>query len=289
MDRRTFALTASGFGLIAVCYGLARFAFGLFLPAIATDLALSPSFSGFISSGSFFGYCLAIVVSAGLTERFGPRLVASLAGCVATIGILGIALAPGGTTLALAVLFAGTSTGFASPPLAAAVVQRVAADRQDRANTLINAGASGGVALSAPAALILDDNWRLAFAIFATAALIQTLAVILSTPRSGPTSDGRSKGLPSFNDDVKRLFVAAFLMGAASTAVWTFGGELTRRTLGWTSAEVGIFGSPSASSAFQAAPAAIFSDASASTRCTALFCLRWRGEASPSRWRQIRQ
>ncbi|MDZ5696114.1 MFS transporter [Chelativorans sp. M5D2P16] len=239
MDRRAFGLTASGFGLIAVCYGLARFAFGLFLPAIAVDLSLSASFSGLISGGSFFGYCLAIVVSAALTERFGPRFVAGLAGCVATIGILGIASAPGGVTLAAAVLFAGMSTGLASPPLAAAVSQRVVTNLQDRANTLINAGASGGVALSAPAALILGSDWRLAFAIFVGVALIETVIIILITPRAATGSGDHPRGLPALNDDVKRLFAAAFLMGAASTAVWSFGGELTRRSLGWSSAEIG--------------------------------------------------
>ena len=34
--------------------------------------------------------------------------------------------------------------------------------------------------------------------------------------------------------------IAAFLMGAASTAVWSFGGELTARSLGWTGARIGI-------------------------------------------------
>ncbi len=68
-------LGAAGFGLIAVCYGFARFAFGLFLPQIDTDLALTPTLSGFISGGSFLGYCLAIILSAYLTERIGARAV----------------------------------------------------------------------------------------------------------------------------------------------------------------------------------------------------------------------
>ena len=40
---------ATGFGLIAVCYGFARFAFGLFLPQIDGALALGPAVSGVIS------------------------------------------------------------------------------------------------------------------------------------------------------------------------------------------------------------------------------------------------
>ena len=76
-------LGAAGFGLIAVCYGFARFAFGLFLPQIDTDLALTPTLSGFISGGAFLGYCLAIILSAYLTERIGARAVAIGAALVA--------------------------------------------------------------------------------------------------------------------------------------------------------------------------------------------------------------
>jgi len=67
---------ATGFGLIAVCYGFARFAFGLFLPQINADLSLSSTLSGLISGGSFLGYCIAIVLSALLTDRFGARSIA---------------------------------------------------------------------------------------------------------------------------------------------------------------------------------------------------------------------
>ncbi|MEQ8966268.1 MAG: MFS transporter [Azospirillaceae bacterium] len=239
MSGRSLALTVSGFALIATCYGLARFAFGLFLPAISVDLALSPSFGGVISGGSFLGYCLAIIVSAGMTERFGPRFVAGLAGCVATLGMVGIALAPGGVALGAAVLFAGTSTGLASPPLAAAVARRVAPERRDTVNTIVNAGASGGVALSAPAALALGNDWRLAFTIFAGIALLETVAVLLTTPGPGNAPARGARGLPAMSGDLWRLVIAALFMGAASTAVWSFGGELARRGLGWTSADVG--------------------------------------------------
>ncbi|MCP1326902.1 MFS transporter, partial [Halomonas sp. 707D4] len=82
-----------GFGLIAVCYGFARFAFGLFLPQIDAALSLSSTLSGLISGGSFLGYCVAILLSAYLTERAGPRFVALLASLVAALGMTGIAFA----------------------------------------------------------------------------------------------------------------------------------------------------------------------------------------------------
>lgn len=140
-------IAAIGFGMIAVCYGCARFAFGLFLPQIDAELGLGPGLSGVISGGSFAGYCAAIIVSAVLTERLGAKAVAMGAAVVACVGMLGIALAPSAGWLAVAVIVAGASTGLASPPMAAAVAAGVRPKVQDGVNTAINAGTSAGVAL----------------------------------------------------------------------------------------------------------------------------------------------
>ncbi|MCB1884578.1 MAG: MFS transporter, partial [Geminicoccaceae bacterium] len=80
-------LTGTGFALIAVAYGLARFAYGLFLPRLREDLGIGPALSGAIGGGSFLGYCAAIVASALLTGRFGPRPVAVAAGAVAALAV----------------------------------------------------------------------------------------------------------------------------------------------------------------------------------------------------------
>ncbi|MGK7754203.1 MULTISPECIES: MFS transporter [unclassified Roseovarius] len=229
---------AIGFGLIAVCYGFARFAFGLFLPQIDSDLGLGPSVSGIISGGSFAGYCIAIVASAVLTERIGARAVAVAAAIVAAAGMAGIALAPSPLILAIAVVVAGSSTGLASPPMAAAVAAAVRKSRQDLTNTVINAGTSAGVALSGPIALAIAGQWRLAFGAFTAVAVVLALAAAVSLPASrGGQGAG---GLPPMNGPVVRLISASFLMGAASTALWSFGGQLVSQQLGWGPTGTGI-------------------------------------------------
>lgn len=227
---------AIGFGLIAVCYGFARFAFGLFLPQIDADLGLGPGLSGVISGGSFAGYCAAIIVSAALTERLGARAVAVGAAVVASVGMLGIALAPTAGWLAAAVIVTGASTGLASPPMAAAVAAAVRSKLQDGVNTAINAGTSAGVALSGPIALLMAGQWRLAFAGFAAAAA--GLAVAASTL---PSARGDAQaGLPRPSAALIRLILAAFLTGAASTAIWSFGAQFVANAgLLWTCIGVG--------------------------------------------------
>ncbi|WP_447554567.1 MFS transporter [Vreelandella sp. EE22] len=231
-------LGTCGFGLIAVCYGFARFAFGLFLPQIDAELALSSSVSGFISGGSFLGYCIAIVASAYLTERLGPRLVAIGAALVAGLGMAGIVMATSAWWLAGAVMLAGSSTGLASPPMAEAVGRVVAPKRQGLTNTVINAGTGAGVVLSGAIALWMED-WRLAFAGFAATAFVLSLAVAFSVP-GGKGEQVAKAGLPSLNRLLVRLIVAAFLMGAASTAVWSFGGTLLALRLDWGSTGSGL-------------------------------------------------
>ncbi|MGX1097000.1 MFS transporter [Amorphus sp. MBR-141] len=232
-------LGAAGFALIAVTYGLARFAFGLFLPAIRDDLSMSATVGGVIAGGSFLGYCLAIVLSAWLTERWGPRPVATAAGAVATVGLALIAAAPNAAVLAAAVLLAGSSTGLASPPLAAAVATALPSGLRDSVNTIINAGTSAGLALSGPAALFLGGSWRGCYALFALAAALVTFSIWMSVPaRAGGQSFARPH-VPAWSADLGRLVAACLLTGAASTAVWTFGGDLASRNLGWSSQQVG--------------------------------------------------
>lgn len=237
---REWRLGVTGFGLIAVCYGFARFAFGLFLPQIDADLALPDAVGGLIAGGSFLGYCLAIVVAAQLTERLGARTVAFAAASVAMLGMLGISLAPSAFWLAAAVLLAGVSTGLASPPMAAAVAAIVQPQRQDGTNTLINAGTSAGVILSGPVALMFGAEWRLAYGVFAAAACVLAMLAVLHVPRTSAPPAQAHAGDALFSATLKRLVAASLLMGAASTALWSFGSEIVAQRLGWQSAGAGL-------------------------------------------------
>lgn len=226
-----FRIGATGFGLIALCYGFARFAFGLFLPQIDAELKLGPSLSGVISGGSFAGYCIAIIAAAALTERFGARTVAIAAALLAAIGMAGIALAPSPALLAVAVIVAGASTGLASPPMAAAVAAAVRAERQNATNTIINAGTSAGVALSGPIALAVNGQWRATFAVFAGMAVMLAIGAAFALPPSRGTRS--PAGLPSITRPLGCLIIATFMTGMASTAIWSFGGQLVAQGLGW--------------------------------------------------------
>lgn len=235
--RQALWLTGAGLSLIAVCYGLARFAYGLFVPAFRAEFALDAGTAGGIASGSYVSYCIAIIASTILTPRFGGRAIAAAGGIIATVGVLIVAVAPTAGVLAAGVLIAGSSTGVASPPLAHAVALTVQVPIRNRTQTVINAGTGVGVAIAGPIALLTHEHWRPAWVVFAIVCALVTVWVLFTVP-SGPTkrsSTGTVEALiarPLLPTGSGRLVAAALLMGAASSAVWTFGRDVLSNTGG---------------------------------------------------------
>ena len=64
---QTRGLTAAGLAIVAVTYGLARYCFGLFLPEIRQEFALSPETVGLIAGLSYLGYLAATFVGSWLS------------------------------------------------------------------------------------------------------------------------------------------------------------------------------------------------------------------------------
>jgi predicted MFS family arabinose efflux permease len=236
---RDVRLAAAGLSLIAVCYGLARFAYGLFLPALTEEFGLDGTVAGAIASSSYIGYCVAIVVATAATAWWGPRPVAVAAGIAAAAGTGLIAAAGSTGVLAVGVVVAGSSTGLASPPLADAVARWVTAERTDRVQTAVNAGTGLGVMVSGPVALLAAQNWRLAWFVFALTAAVVTVWIAVTIPRQDSAADGsRQALLPArwFPRGSVRLLTAATLLGAGSAAIWTFGRDIAISSGGVSSA-----------------------------------------------------
>lgn len=233
-------LVAPGLAMIAVTYGLARFAYGLFLPEMRQAFSLSEAVLGLIGAGSYVGYCFAIIIALVFTSRTGPRFMVVVAGAVAVVGMTAVAGAPATWVLALGVLAAGSSSGLASPPMSEAVARSIRPGLQDRANTLINSGTSIGVALSGPAALLLAEQWRLAWAAFASIGLLVLVwntRVMPPKAVSGGSLDETEAGeVPRLSvryligAKSVLLYAAATGVGFASAAYWTFSRDLVVQT-----------------------------------------------------------
>ncbi len=225
-------LVAAGFALTALSYGLARFAYGLLLPQIRADLSLSATAAGWIGGSAFAAYCLGIVFAFLVGERLGARALAMSAGSAATIGMALVALAPNTWVLGTAITLAGVSTGLTSPPLASAVAQRFDNETRPNANGMINSGTAAGIVFSGLAAMTVAGAWRELYALFVLIGGAVTLWLWFAMPSGATERNPRGLSLTTLTrPGLLGLCVSAFLMGASSTAIWTFGADILRDAL----------------------------------------------------------
>ncbi|WP_314647049.1 MFS transporter [uncultured Microbacterium sp.] len=252
-------LAAAGLSLIAVCYGLARFAFGLFTPAFRAAFGLDAAAIGLIAALGYAAYCVGVGAATFGTPRWGARSVAVAAGLLATAGTIIVGSSADAVTLGIGAAIGGASTGVASPALADAVAKGVTPARRDRVQSVINAGTGLGVLVAGPIALLLLDQWRVAWFVFAGLAAATTLWAAVAVPagrttptgiRAAPpearaesaaarTSPDTSRGIPGARTRALRLPLASLLLGAGSGAVWTFGQDALAASLGRPLATVG--------------------------------------------------
>jgi len=232
--RSSTALALTGFSLIAATYGMARFSWGLMLPAISSDIPFTPQQAGLLSACSFAAYCFTILTSAALTDRYGTRVTALLASLSATAGLLLLASASSVLMLAAGLFIAGLSSGLASPALAAAVSHRIPAARQPRINTLINAGTSAGIILTVVILSMLPGGWRAACLLFALLSLFCVLPVIrvLKDQAAERTSRVRHWQQRLYRRAMRQLMGIALTSGLVSAAWWSFGSALLRQHVG---------------------------------------------------------
>lgn len=241
----TLAVALLGSGIIAITYGLARFVFGLFLPAIRRDLGLDATGAGIIGALPYVSFVGAILIGPAVCRRLGPRRAGGLAAGLAAAGLAAIANAPGVMVLGAGAAVCGISTGFSSPVMAQAVDRAVRPDLRGRVNAVHNAGTSLGVALAMPALAWFMGAWRSAYMAFAVLAAVAALAALTYLPgRSATkTAPGRNERPAPVSDAqwraIARLSALAGSMGLVSSIFWIFAPDLVIRQGGLSTGDSG--------------------------------------------------
>ena len=219
---------ASGTGLIAATYGLVRLAYGLFLPDVQAKLRLDTSEAGLISAGASVAYCLAALIGLVVVSRHSRSLVVAAA-LTASSGAAGMAASHHTTAFAMFAILGSAGGGLASPGLVCIVRRNVTAETNDRSQARVNAGTGPGLVAAGVLALMLLPNWRQAWSCVAVFTIVVAAAVlILDRGRDHDDAEGGGQIVPSWSWFVahQHVIVAAFLMGAASSAVWNYGRTL---------------------------------------------------------------
>jgi len=244
------SLAILGSALIALSFGLSRFAFGLFVPTIRESLLLSPTIIGLVAAQAYTGFALASVFASRLAARFGARRLASAATVSLCAGLLMIALAQGAWLLALGVLLCGIGTGLMMPALAVAVRTVVHPHRQGRMNAMLNAATGAGIVLAVMAVFGLGEAWRAAYLVFLVLGMIVLAAAWALLPdNEAPVRHDYERFELGRAGVFIRLAVLAFGMGVVSSVYWVFApdllvarGELSGGGAAWLWLAVGIFG-----------------------------------------------
>jgi predicted MFS family arabinose efflux permease len=232
-------LLAAAFALTAVSYGLARFAFGLLLPQIRSELSLDIGTTGWIGSSAFVAYCIGVCITFALNRACSPRAIAVAAGLASTIGMVIITLSTSGVVLGLGVALAGLSTGLTSPPLATAVSLQFDDVHRPKANAIINAGTAAGIVLSGLASLLAFGGWRELYILFSVISCAVAVWVLYAVPATHERTASEPMSFAIFKrPGMLALCTGSFLMGLSSTAIWTFGGSLLRDEFNFTQTDI---------------------------------------------------
>jgi len=128
------SLSSTGFAvfgaaLIAISYGLARFAFGLFVPQIRDELALTPDLIGIIGALPLISFLLATAIAPYVTNRLGARYTAALSGLFGVSGLALISQASDAIMLSAGAFSCGICTGLMMPALTAGMQAMVKRSR----------------------------------------------------------------------------------------------------------------------------------------------------------------
>jgi CP family cyanate transporter-like MFS transporter len=211
------------------------------LPALQADLRLSHSVAGLVATIPVLCQGLFAPVAAVVAAWFGTRR--AVGACLVAICVFGLgrATSSGSLTLLGWTLLVGIGIGVAGAILPIAVKERFA-DRPATATGIYAGGIQVGAAVSAATAVPIAAHWggwRGAFAVFALAAALSSVAWLLAVPREPRLQRSRAAiGLP-WRSGTVWLLVAMFGLQAmpyyglnAWLPAWLQG-------LGWTAAGTG--------------------------------------------------
>lgn len=215
---------------IAVTFGLARYGYGLLLPDIRSDLAMTAGTAGLISSAAYLSYLAANIGVVWVITRWGPRVAVGGAAALAVVGMSVIASAGTVLSLSTGVLVAGAAAGMAFPPYAEIVAEEVPAAQRNVVWSAISSGTGWGVALAGPIAIVAGDRWRLAWLAFVALAIGAGVAAVWFAPARGKNGARRPQLSPDWFlcPKSRPLLISAVLVGTGSSVWWAFSVDALR-------------------------------------------------------------
>lgn len=230
--KRTFSFSISppiplvlaATALIAATYGLVRFAYGLLLPEMRSELGFDAATAGGVSAGASLAYCLGAVAGFVLASR-AARVLVLAAGATAGAGSLGMALSHELVPFSIAAVVSSVGAGLASPALVDVLRRGVRPGLQARAQTIVNSGTGPGLVGAGALALTLLPDWRTVW-IVATVLVVAAALTVAALDSAAPRRETPTALSTAWVRAHRGPILAAALLGAGSAGVWNFGRTL---------------------------------------------------------------
>ncbi len=187
-------IVAIGFLIIFACIGLARYAYTMLLPSMQAGLELPYDRMGFIGTGNFCGYLLAVILAPRLIRRFRPRAVIGGGLALLSLALFGIGLSSGFIAPLSLYFIVGIGTGCANIPTMALISHWFRSDRRGTAAGLMIAGNGAAIMLAGwlvPRLNLLygTNGWRGGWLLLGSIALAVT-ALSIWLVRNHPSEMG---------------------------------------------------------------------------------------------------
>jgi MFS family permease len=112
-----WVIVATGTLSIVACLGFGRFALGMLLPSMASSLKLSYSQIGFISTGNFVGYLVAVLFCGQIAGRIGSRRLIAAALVVIGASMALISRSGGFSAVLILYFITGLGSGASNVPV----------------------------------------------------------------------------------------------------------------------------------------------------------------------------
>jgi MFS family permease len=175
----------AGVGLLAIlaCLGIGRFSLGMLLPSMGASLGLTYAQMGFVSTGNFVGYLLAVLACGALVRRLGARVVIFLALVIVGVTLLALSRAESFAAALVLYVLTGVGSGAANVPTMGLVSQWFTRRLRGRAAGVMVIGSGFAIMLSG--ILIPEINarwgaagWRYGWAVLGLIVVVIALVAV---------------------------------------------------------------------------------------------------------------
>jgi sugar phosphate permease len=141
-------IVLTGFLVLFACFGLARYAYAMLLPAMQGGLQLSYDQTGYIGTGNFIGYLLSVLLVPFALRRIKPRTAITCGLLLISLSLLAISQCNAFWQVFYLYTLAGIGGGFANIPLMLLIAYWFNRTKRGRALGLALGGNGAGIVLA---------------------------------------------------------------------------------------------------------------------------------------------